>query len=135
SYTAWAERALGSSSFTSPGNAAGAQGPDGLYANGGEGGSGNDLNVDTFGIGTPGGTIASATLLIPLYVSSTLTNDDLDWTVTDVVGGQSLSGTVSTATLNTAVGAANLKTISLNVSSILTTFAEVAGARVSYTFK
>ncbi len=135
SYTAWAERALGTSSFTTPGNAAGAQGPDGLYANGGEGGSGNNLNVDTFGIGSPGGTLASVTLQIPLYVSGVLTNDDLDWTVTDVVGGQSLSGTVSTATLNTAVGASNLKTLSLNVSSILTTFAEVTGATVQFVYK
>ena len=52
-----------------------------------------------------------------------------------MVGGQTLSGTISTASLNTAVGAANVKTFSLNVSSILTTFAEVAGARVSFVYK
>ncbi|HKH43923.1 MAG TPA: SdrD B-like domain-containing protein [Thermoanaerobaculia bacterium] len=136
SYTAWAE-AVGpsTSSFTSPGNAVSSQGPDGLYARGGEAGGGDALYVQTFGIGTPSGTISGVELLIPLYVGNNLINDDLDWTVTDVVGGQTLSGTVSTATLNTAVGAANLKTLSLNVSSILTTFAEIAGARVSYTFK
>ncbi|HVG10269.1 MAG TPA: SdrD B-like domain-containing protein [Thermoanaerobaculia bacterium] len=135
SYNAWAEAALGTSSFTNAGNAAGAQGPDGLYASGGEGGSGNNLNLSTFGIGTPSGTIASATLQIPLYIGGSLVNDDLDWTVTDVVGGQTLSGTISTATLNTAVGAANAKTVSVNVSSILTTFAEVAGATVQFIFK
>jgi uncharacterized repeat protein (TIGR01451 family) len=134
SYTAWAE-ALGTSSFTSPGNAVSSQGPDGLYARGGEAGGGDGLVVQTFGIGTPSGTVSGVELLIPLYVGNNLINDDLDWTVTDVVGGQTLSGTVSTATLNTAVGAANLKTLSLNVSSILTTFAEIAGARVSFTFK
>jgi uncharacterized repeat protein (TIGR01451 family) len=136
SYTAWAERALGTSSFTTPANAAGAQGPDGLYANGGEGGSGNNMNVDTFGIGNPGGTLATVTLQLPLYVSSTLTDDDLGWTVTDVVGGSpALTGTISAASLNTAVGAANLKTFSLNVSTILTTFAEVAGATVQLVYK
>jgi uncharacterized repeat protein (TIGR01451 family) len=134
SYTAWAE-ALGTSSFTSPGNAVNAQGPDGLYARGGEAGGGDGLVVQTFGIGTPSGTVAGAELLIPLYVGNNLINDDLDYTVTDVVGGQTLSGTVSTASLNTAVGAANLKTFSVSVSSILTTFAEIAGARVSFTFK
>lgn len=134
SYTAWAE-ALGTSSFTSPGNAVSAQGPDGLYARGGEAGGGDGLIVQTFGIGAPTGTITGVELLVPLYLGNNLINDDLDWTVTDVVGGQSLSGTISTASLNTAVGAANVKTFSLNVSSILTTFAEIAGARVSFTFK
>lgn len=134
-YTAWAEQALGTSSFTDPGNAASAQGPDGLYARGGEAGGGDNLTVQTFGIGNPGGTLSAVELLTPLYIGNNLINDDLDWTVTDVVGGQSLSGTISTASLNTAVGEANLKTFTLNVSSILTTFAEIAGARVSFTFK
>ncbi|HEU0042223.1 MAG TPA: SdrD B-like domain-containing protein, partial [Jiangellaceae bacterium] len=136
SYTAWAE-ALGpvASSFINSSFAASSQGPDGLYARGGEAGGGDALNLQTFGIGTPTGTITGVELLVPLYVGNNLINDDLDWTVTDVVGGQSLSGTVSTATLNTAVGVANLKTISLNVSSILTTFAEIAGARVAFSFK
>lgn len=135
SYTAWAEQVLAGSTFLSPGNAASAQGPDGLYADGGEGGSGNNLNLGTFGIGTPTGTVSSVTLLVPLYMGGNLIDDDLDWTVTDVVGGQTLSGTISTANLNTAVGVANVKTFSFNVSSILTTFAEVAGARVSFTYK
>src|SRR4030095_16308385 len=67
SYTAWAEQALGTSNFLDSGNAASAQGPDGLYARGGEGGGGDNLNLQTFGIGTPTGTIASATVLVPLY--------------------------------------------------------------------
>lgn len=134
-YTAWAEQALAGSNFASPANAASAQGPDGLYARGGEGGSGDDLSLGTFGIGTPSGAVASVNLLVPLYVGGNLINDDLDWTVTDVVGGQSLSGTVSTATLNTAVGEPNLKTFTIDVSSILTTFAEIAGARVSFVYK
>jgi uncharacterized repeat protein (TIGR01451 family) len=135
SYTAWAERALGTSTFTSSGNAASAQGPDGLYASGGEGGSGNNLNLDTFGIGTPTGTIASVTVQIPIYLSGNLVDDNLDYTITDVVGGQSLSGTISTASLNTAVGIANVKTFTIDASSILTTFAEVAGATVQFTYK
>lgn len=134
-YTAWAEQALGTSNFIDSGNAASAQGPDGLYARGGEGGGGDNLNLQTFGIGTPGGTLASATVLVPLYLGATLSNDDLDWTITDVVGGQTLSGTISTANLNTAVGAANVKTFTINASSILTTFAEVAGARIAFTYK
>jgi uncharacterized repeat protein (TIGR01451 family) len=134
-YTAWAEQALGTSNFIDSGNAVSSQGPDGLYARGGEGGGGDNLNLQTFGIGTPSGTLASATVLIPLYIGSALSNDDLDYTITDVVGGQSLSGTISTASLNTAVGAANVKTFTINASSILTTFAEVAGARIAFTFK
>lgn len=134
-YTAWAEQALGTSNFVNSGNAASSQGPDGLYARGGEGGGGDNLNLQTFGIGTPSGTLASATLLVPLYMGGTLSNDDLDYTITDVVGGQTLSGTISTANLNTAVGAANVKTFTINASSILTTFAEVAGARVSFVYK
>ncbi len=135
SYTAWAESVVAGSTFASSASAVGTQGPDGVYARAGEGGSGNDLIVNTFGIGSPGGTIASVTLLIPLYMSGALTNDDLDYTITDVVGGQTLSGTISTASLNTAVGIANVKTLTVDASSILTTFAEVAGARVSFTYK
>jgi len=134
-YTAWAEQALGTSSFINSSNAASSQGPDGLYARGGESGGGDGISLQTFGIGTPSGTVSGVELLIPLYIGNNLINDDLDWTVTDVVGGQTLSGTVSTASLNTAVGAANVKTFALNVSSILTTFAEIAGARVAFTFK
>jgi uncharacterized repeat protein (TIGR01451 family) len=136
-YTAWAEAlsTVTTSNFINSSFAANAQGPDSLYARGGEAGGGDNLALQTFGIGTPSGGVTKVELLVPLYMGGNLIDDNLDYTVTDVVGGQSLSGTISTANLNTASGIANVKTFIIDVSTILTTFAEVAGARVAFTYK
>lgn len=134
-YTFWAERALGTSGFIDAANAASPQPPDAIYARGGEAGSGDDLDVDVFGAaGTPG-TITTVELLIPLYLSNLVIDDDLEWTVRDG-SGQTLTGTFTPSQLNAAAPSeADLTVFNVNVSSIFSSFTEIANASVSLNYK
>lgn len=118
-YDVWgSDYDVGISDFVDSENAANVQGPDGLYARGGEGGGGDDLQIEEFLIAAQTGTITSVELLLPFYVDGTLSNDDLDWDIALVNGGTA-SGTVSSATLN-AFGTteADADTLAIDVTTL-----------------
>ncbi|WP_446011511.1 SdrD B-like domain-containing protein [Candidatus Electrothrix sp.] len=99
-------------------NAFGTQGPDGAYASGDyTGGNNQFITGSSFNIDPKSGNIIKVEALAQIYIASALTDDSAMF---ELYGAGAQTSIITTADLNTAVGAGNATLFSWDVTSLKT---------------